>query len=202
MQELIASKQGTSKTAEPTDLRFSIDEISEAFWEYWKDKDKDAKGSGFKPFLRWENYWKHMADANGMLPTSAEILAAYKRKTDGRFSKNPTANWTEVGPNAPGQLAGSLPGSGRINSFAVHPTDPTVIFAGAPAGGLWKSTDSGTTWNSLFNGFLQIGVSGIAIDNNNPDIMYIATGDDDARDSFSLGYTRAPMEETPGLQPA
>lgn len=191
MQELIASKQGTSKTAEPTDLRFSIDEISEAFWEYWKDKDKDAKGSGFKPFLRWENYWKHMADANGMLPTSAEILAAYKRKMDGRFSKNPTANWTEVGPNAPGQLAGSLPGSGRINSFAVHPTDPTVIFAGAPAGGLWKSTDSGTTWNSLFNGFLQIGVSGIAIDNNNPDIMYIATGDDDARDSFSLGVYKS-----------
>ena len=42
MQELIASKQGTSKTAEPTDLRFSIDEISEAFWEYWKDKDKNS----------------------------------------------------------------------------------------------------------------------------------------------------------------
>ena len=49
------------------------------------------------------------------------------------------------------------------------------MYVGAPAGGIWKSTDGGVTYIPLVDHLPQIGVSGIAIDSNNSDIIYIAT---------------------------
>ena len=71
------------------------------------------------------------------------------------------------------------------------PTIPDIWYAGTPAGGIWKSTNAGDSWTNLFDDFLQIGVSSIAIDPNNTDIIYIATGDDDASDSYSIGVYKS-----------
>ena len=48
-----------------------------------------------------------------------------------------------------------------------------IYYAGAPAGGIWKSTDSGNTWTPLSDNLPQIGVSGIAIDPTNTEIIYM-----------------------------
>ena len=47
------------------------------------------------------------------------------------------------------------------------------------------------TYIPLSDDLPQIGVSSIAIDYNNPNIMYIATGDDDAGDSYSVGVWKS-----------
>ena len=65
------------------------------------------------------------------------------------------------------------------------------MYVGAPAGGIWKSTDAGITYIPLIDHLPQIGVSGIAIDPNNSNIIYIATGDDDAGDSYSVGVWKS-----------
>ena len=52
MQDLESKKTGP----------FTIDELKTEFNEYWKSHDKDQKGSGFKPFMRWENHWKDLAN--------------------------------------------------------------------------------------------------------------------------------------------
>ena len=191
MQDLLSKKGLANKGELNIDQSFSIDEISEAFWAYWRDKDYLKKGSGFKPGMRWINYWQNLADERGMLPTPREQMAAFKRKNDGRFQKNPTASWSAVGPVAPGNLAGSLPGVGRLNEIAVDPNNSDIWYAGAPAGGIWKSTNAGTSWTHLLDGFLQVGVSSIAIDPNDSDTIYIATGDDDAQDSYSVGVYKS-----------
>ncbi|MBT8223109.1 MAG: hypothetical protein KJN96_08085, partial [Eudoraea sp.] len=80
---------------------------------------------------------------------------------------------------------------GRINAIAVDPNNPNVWYAGAPAGGIWKTTDAGGSWTNLFDNFPQIGVSGIAIDPNDSNTIYIATGDDDAADSYSIGVFKS-----------
>ena len=58
---------------------------------------------------------------------------------------------------------------------------------GAPAGGIWKSTDGGLKWDPLTDYLPQIGVSGIAVHPTDPLTIYIATGDDDAGDSYAVG---------------
>ena len=60
----------------------------------------------------------------------------------------PTAGrWSAVGPvKYPYNQTSQPTGSGRINGIAFHPTDTNTIFALAPQGGVWKTTDYGANW--------------------------------------------------------
>jgi hypothetical protein len=191
MTKLEKKETSKSKTGKTVQDVYTIDEISAAFNEYWKDKDPNVKGSGFKPYKRWENYWMNFVDSNGYLPTSEAILNSFYNKQQQMLPPNPTSQWTSIGPTSPGTLGTSLPGTGRVNSMAVDPNDSSIWYAGAASGGIWKSLNSGGTWTNLFDTFLQIGVSGIAIDPNDTNIIYITTGDDDAGDSFSIGVYKS-----------
>src|SRR5438128_453640 len=65
------------------------------------------------------------------------------------FTLNPFV-WTPIGPTGMtnGQTPGNLLVSGRIAALAADPTDATgnTIFIAAAGGGVWKTTDGGTTW--------------------------------------------------------
>ena len=203
----LAGPDGSDLGPRAKDQPLSIYEISEAFNAYWKDRDKDAKGSGFKPYKRWENYWMHFVDERGYLPSPKQLWQTWenKQKRIG-MAVNPTSAWTTIGPTDTGTFSGRLPGQGRINAVAVDPNNANIWYIGAPAGGIWKSTDAGSNWTNLFDDFPQIGVSGIAIDPNDSNIIYIATGDDDAADSYSVGVFKsvdggASWQET-GLNPS
>lgn len=188
MKNLKGSK---TKITAPTEKGYTLKELSAAFNSYWEGKDWKKKGSGFKPYKRWENFWKYQVDSQGYLPSPGQLLQSFKNKQAAKLIPNPTANWTAIGPFDPGTLAGALPGTGRVNEMAVDPNNSDIWYAGAPAGGIWKSTDAGSTWANLFDEFLQIGVSGIAIDPSDSNVIYIATGDDDAADSFSIGVFKS-----------
>lgn len=184
--------KGRSGTANQAPV-YTFAEITDAFDQYWKGKEEKSKekGSGFKPFMRWRNYWSHYVKPDGYLPTAAEQWQAWENFSNAAGPVNPTSEWTIVGPVINGELNTSLPGIGRINAIAVDPNNADIWYAGAPAGGIWKTTDGGSTWTGLFDEFPQIGVSGIAIDPNNSNNILIATGDDDASDSFSAGVFKS-----------
>ncbi len=189
MEQLGGKAPSAAKAAGP---QYTLQEISDAFEAYWAGRDRFARGSGFKPFKRWENYWNYFVDREGYLPTALELWETWERKANrpGQAA-NPVGNWTSVGPFDAGIFTGQLPGQGRVNAIAVDPTNSNIWYVGAPAGGIWKSANAGATWTNLFDDFPQIGVSGIAIDPNNPNIIYIATGDDDAADSYSVGVFKS-----------
>jgi len=188
----LSGPDGSQYLQDPSVKPLSLYEISEAFHAYWEGKDYQAKGSGYKPYMRWENYWRHFIDNNGYLPTSKELWETWenKQKRIG-MATNPTSGWNTIGPQAVGVYSGRLPGQGRVNAVAVDPNNENIWYVGAPAGGIWKSTDAGNSWTNLFDDFPQIGVSGIAIDPNDSNIIYIATGDDDAADSYSVGVFKS-----------
>lgn len=189
MEQLGAKAPSAAKAENP---QYTLKEITEAFDAYWADRDRLARGSGFKPYKRWENYWKYFVKRDGYLPSARELWETWERKADRPAqAANPVSNWNSAGPFDAGIFPGQLPGQGRINAVAVDPTNPDIWYVGAPAGGIWKSTNAGATWTNLFDDFPQIGVSGIAIDPNNPNIVYIATGDDDAADSYSAGVFKS-----------
>lgn len=161
---------------------------------YWEDKDKYAKGSGYKLFKRWEYYWQHFADEKGYLPTAQQLFETWENIKKNNSTKNPQtdlSNWISMGPTTFANQSHNSANIGRINVIAKDPNNSNVLYAGAPAGSLWKSTDSGSTWTSLIDDFPQIGVSAIAIDPNNSNIIYIATGDDDNVDTSGRGVWKS-----------
>ena len=79
--------------------------------------------------------------------------------------------WQPIGPANVG---------GRTLCLALHPDDPDIIFAGSASGGLWKTTVGGIgadAWDPVDTGFPVLGVSTIAIDPADGNVMYIGTGE-------------------------
>ena len=186
MKEL-KEKKSESRNSDP--IKFQ--EIVNAFNEYWKDKDHTKKGSGYKPFKRWETYWKHFVKEDGTLPTPAEMQSVLREKQAMSANLADESNWQSMGPYAHTNTGSWSSGQGRVNVITVDPNNQDVIYIGAPAGGIWKSTDGGATWTPLSDELLQIGVSAIAIDSRNSNVIYIGTGDDDAGDSYSIGLLKS-----------
>ncbi len=169
-----------------------------AFNKYWENREV-GRSSGYKPFKRWEYYWADRIDSKGMRRPASEAFEAWFSFQKRYSGKNGfEGDWTNLGPiQKPANAGTGQPnGNGRINAIAFHPSDANIIYIGAPAGGLWKTTDGGQTWSSNTDGLPTLGVSSIVIDYTNPDIMYIGTGDRDAGDAEGMGV----MKSTDGGQ--
>ena len=53
--------------------KVTFQNVVDEFNVYWESRDPNVKGSGFKPFKRWENHWKSFVKQDGTLPTSKEL---------------------------------------------------------------------------------------------------------------------------------
>ena len=186
------NSKGQKKQAKSKNQELSLDEISFRFNSYWEGKDFKVKGSGFKPFKRWEDYWRHVTDQNGYLPSSVDLWKAYENHVNLKNTNNQDeSNWEPIGPNTILNHKSSTANIGRVNIIVPDPNNEDILFVGTPAGGIWKSIDKGISWSPLSDNLPQIGVSGIAIDPIDSSIIYIATGDDDNSDTSSAGVFKS-----------
>ena len=67
--------------------------------------------------------------------------------------------------------------SGRIADIAVHPTDRSVWYVGVGSGGVWKTVNSGTTWENIFDDQPSYSIGSITIDAANPQTIWVGTGE-------------------------
>ena len=92
-----------------------------------------------------------------------------------------TTAWTELGPNPipNGQSVSGpqLAVSGRTVAIAVHPTDPNIVYVGTAQGGLYRSTNGGTTWTPLLDNALSLAINTVAIAPSQPDTIFVGTGE-------------------------
>ncbi len=79
--------------------------------------------------------------------------------------------------------------SGRISAIAgrVEPSGTTTLLVGAASGGVWKSTDGGTTFNPIFDKASAQSIGAIAFDPNAPQTYWVGTGESWTRNSVSIG---------------
>ncbi len=75
-------------------------------------------------------------------------------------------HWRSIGP----------PRSGHISAPAGVPGDATTYYAGMPEGGVWKTTNAGTTWTPIFDEMHVASVGAVAVAPSNPNIVYVGTG--------------------------
>jgi photosystem II stability/assembly factor-like uncharacterized protein len=93
---------------------------------------------------------------------------------------NPSAfaelRWRSIGP----------PRSGYVSSPAGVPGDPTTYYVGLPEGGVWKTTNGGTTWKPIFDDVRVASVGAVAVAPSDPKIVYVGTGNQSGW-SFTIG---------------
>ncbi len=91
----------------------------------------------------------------------------------------PAANpaWTFAGPQPILNPFSDPVVSGRVTSMAIDPTTPSTLYIGGAMGGVWKSTNSGTTWTPMTDSHASLSVGSIALDPQNHNTVYVGTGE-------------------------
>jgi photosystem II stability/assembly factor-like uncharacterized protein len=77
--------------------------------------------------------------------------------------------------------------SGRVASVVAVESNPNIVYAGAAAGGVWKSVNGGLTWTPVFDDQPVASIGAIAVAPSNPDVVWVGTGEANPRNSVSVG---------------
>lgn len=188
---LFAQDDHPDWTALMQDPTTNFYELQSQFNEYWEGKEHE-KGDGYKPFKRWEYWAQKRLNEDGTIRSAAQYNDVYRQVQEYTAQRSLSGNWEQLGPILDGATTrDDIPGVGRVSAIEFHPTDPLTIYAGAPAGGLWRTTNGGQWWESLTDDLPTLGISAIIVDPNNPDIIYIGTGDRDSADAPGLGVWKS-----------
>ena len=86
--------------------------------------------------------------------------------------------WRTIGPYR----------AGRARAVAATPGTPTVFYIGFDNGGLWRSTDYGSNWESLFDKEATGSIGAIAVAPSSPNVLYVGTGAGIIRPDLATGY--------------
>src|SRR5580704_2961622 len=84
----------------------------------------------------------------------------------------------EIGPAVMG---------GRIDDFGVVESNPNIVYVGTASGGVWKTTNNGTTWEPVFDKQDVSTIGDIAIAPSDPAVVWVGTGEPNNRQSSSWG---------------
>jgi photosystem II stability/assembly factor-like uncharacterized protein len=85
--------------------------------------------------------------------------------------------WREIGPYR----------GGRVEAVAGIPGNPYVFYFGAVAGGVWKTTDGGMSWQPLFQHESVSSIGAIAVAPSDPNVIYVGTGEPCLRNDIAYG---------------
>jgi photosystem II stability/assembly factor-like uncharacterized protein len=107
---------------------------------------------------------------------SGQAAAAAKVPGEAHISH---LEWRNIGPAVTG---------GRIVEFAVVESDPHTIYAATASSGVWKTVNGGITWQPVFEKENRVALGGIAVARSNPNVVWIGTGEPNARNLRSSSW--------------
>jgi photosystem II stability/assembly factor-like uncharacterized protein len=163
-----------------------------------QEADPDGQESPESIKQRDEWYRHQRAYPLKRIPAGMRVKALRQRQfmeaqAQATLQPSTTSPWTFIGPEPTIPIlseafTGSPNVSGRVTALAVDPTNASVVYAGGADGGVWKTTDGGTTWTPLTDSQVSLAIGSIAIDPSNHNIIYAGTGEDN---NNADGYTGA-----------
>src|ERR1044071_1658013 len=77
--------------------------------------------------------------------------------------------------------------SGRIADLAVYEPNPAIFYVGTAHGGVWKTTNGGTTFEAQFQTQGLMSVGDVTVSQNNPDLVWVGSCESNNRQSTSWG---------------
>lgn len=149
----------------------SIALICVAFWILHTVERKSAP-RGLKPPQEYFESRNFPALGEGQESYQQAVSKAIYLSKKYRSSTTP---WTIEGPHNIG---------GRVTCIAIDNTSTNTFYIGTPAGGIYKTTNAGSTWSHLFKTETTMAIGALAIDPSNNQTIYAGTGDN-ALSSFT-----------------
>ena len=160
------------------DNSYNFYEVVQTAERYFETIDKDAKGSGYKPFMRWvnANEYKYFPDGN-----RADVNPYFAQDEFRKFIKsNPNqkslfgSNWRDLGPYNLDSITGHYSaGLGRVECLYVSPLDSNIMYLGSRSGGFWRTTNGGATWDVTTDFLIASGVNTMTVSPTNSDSVLI-----------------------------
>ena len=101
-----------------------------------------------------------------------------------------TANAQQIDSKTYGGMKWRLVGpfrGGRVLAVTGVPSQPNTYYFGATGGGVWKTTDGGMSWDSLFDKQSVSSIGAIDVADSDPNVIYVGTGEACIRGNISFG---------------
>ncbi|MFM2032752.1 MAG: hypothetical protein RLZZ297_1517 [Chloroflexota bacterium] len=138
--------------------------------------DTEAVRQGDLSALQPDKQWlvmRQLSDTgvvvdNGLLTGKAQADALRTRTVARGAGVNPLS-WTDIGPGNVG---------GRVRALVIDPVDTDTMYAGGVSGGLWKTTDGGSSWSHLDDFMGNLGIHSLVMDPSNRSVLYAGTGEE------------------------
>jgi len=86
--------------------------------------------------------------------------------------------WRNIGPALT---------SGRISDIVKHPGRPSTWYVTAASGNVWKTVNNGTTWTPIFDNHGSYSIGCIAMDPQNPQVLWLGSGENNSQRSAGYG---------------
>ncbi len=109
-----------------------------------------------------------------MLAEAPPVYAQTRQIPANLFS---ALRWRPIGPTR----------AGRTRSAAGHASQPFTFYAGVVNGGVWKTTDAGRTWFSIFDDQPTQSIGAVVLAPSDPNIIYVGSGEGLQRPDLSVG---------------
>ncbi len=158
--------------------------------ENGEDFFRTPAASKFKVITRFQRYNKrvlsHLRDED-KIKVYSEYFNTFQEYNMNTLKSQKTLrlksaenSWVPIGPSGYVKRNNSVSGGGgRIDCLKFHPKNNNIMYACSPAGGLWKTTNGGADWVGLTDYTGVTATSDILIHPENPDTLYLATGESD-----------------------
>jgi photosystem II stability/assembly factor-like uncharacterized protein len=120
-----------------------------------------------------------------LLAPAAAAAAPKKSDKKDEKKKEPWSAETFAGLELRG--IGPAVASGRVGDIAIHPSDESTWYVAAASGGVWKTTNAGTTWAPIFDKQGSYSIGCLAIDPRDPLVVWVGSGENNVQRSVSYG---------------
>lgn len=152
---------------------FSIKEMTKEDFLSWKieQKLKKKKAEAGYPDKAMQWFYEQRAYPQGFIPVGwREEALKHIEKNNRRTpaSSLEALTWTSLGPGNVG---------GRIRSILVHPSNSQILYVGSVSGGVWKSSNGGSSWLPLKDNMENLAVVTLTFEGTNANTIYAGTGE-------------------------
>lgn len=123
----------------------------------------------------------------GILLTLTSLLATGQKNKTAPVPVKPDAFNKEIFSGLKFRSIGPSVTSGRISDFAVNPTNTSEYYVATSAGGVWKTSNHGVTYQPIFDGQGSYSIGCVTLAPTNPSVVWVGSGENNNQRSVSYG---------------